>query len=186
MRRSLLLLVPLVLAACREEVAVPDPVSLSEDALSHFCQMNVAEHGGPKGQVHLEGLPAPIYFAQVRDMVAYLKAPERDAEIVAIYVSDMGVAKTWDEPGPDNWTRAQDAFYVIDADVAGGMGAPEIVPFAKAADAEGFVRVYGGRVASLDAIPDSAALAPVDLDKKLTDPSGFGRVDSADPLEEPA
>ena len=123
----------IALAACKEEqaAALPDPVDLTETALSYFCQMNVAEHGGPKGQIHLEGYPAPLFFAQVRDMVAYLKSPERDADISAIYVSDMSVAQSWENPGISNWIPADKAVFVVGAPVAGGMGAPEIVPFAQ-------------------------------------------------------
>ncbi|AVO38616.1 nitrous oxide reductase accessory protein NosL [Pukyongiella litopenaei] len=170
--KRLLLCALLALTACREEVAeAPDPVPLTEDALSHFCQMNVAEHGGPKGQIHLKGLPVPIYFAQVRDLVAYLKSPERDAEITAIYVSDMGVAANWADPGAENWIDAGAAHFVIGAGVAGGMGAPEIVPFADEAAATAFIARYGGTSVRLDDIPDDAALAPVDLDTPLETPA---------------
>ncbi|MFD3191488.1 nitrous oxide reductase accessory protein NosL [Sedimentitalea sp. HM32M-2] len=162
----------LALAACREEqVEAPEPAAMTEEALSHFCQMNVAEHAGPKGQIHLKGLPAPIFFAQVRDLVAYLKSPERDADITAIYVSDMGAALNWHEVGSDNWIAAESAQFVIEAGVAGGMGAPEIVPFGTTEAAQDFVRRYGGRIVALDAIPDAAALAPVDLDTPLEDPA---------------
>lgn len=170
--RVLLILAMIALSACREDVAeAPPPVEMSEETLSFFCQMNVTEHAGPKGQVHLEGIPAPLFFAQVRDLVAYLKSPERSADITAIYVSDMGAARTWDDIGADNWIAADTARYVIDADVRGGMGAPEIVPFADSGAAEEFVHRYGGTVVALDAIPDAAALAPVDLDLPLEDPA---------------
>lgn len=170
MKRALALI--LLLAACKEEIAaIPDPVTLNEDALSHFCQMNVLDHGGPKAQVHLKGMPAPLFFAQVRDAVAYLKGPERDADIVAVYVSDMGVAQSWEEPGTDNWTKADAAYFVVGAEVKGGMGAPEIVPFARADAAARFVARYGGEALSLAEIPVDLALAPVDLDAPLEDPS---------------
>ncbi len=161
------------LSACQEEEAKlpPAPVELTQTALSYFCQMNIAEHGGPKGQIHLEGFAAPLFFAQVRDLVAYLKGPERDADITAIYVSDMGAAISWAEPGSDNWVAANEAFFVINSPVAGGMGAPEIVPFARADDAEKFTARYGGTVTSLANIPAEAALGPVDLDQTLETPS---------------
>ncbi|TCL01165.1 copper chaperone NosL [Shimia isoporae] len=161
------------LVACKEDVAKapPSPVPLTEEALSFFCQMNVAEHGGPKGQIHLEGYPAPLFFAQVRDLVAYLKIPERDAPIVGVYVSDMGVAASWQEPGVENWIAADQAHFVVDAQVAGGMGAPEIVPFAELDDAAEFVARWGGTVMALDAIPDAAALGAVDLNAPLETPT---------------
>ena len=173
MRALLIAALAFGLAACKEEVAEapPAPVDLTEEALSYFCQMNIADHGGPKGQIHLEGMPAPIFFAQVRDMVAYLKSPERDAEISAIYVSDMSVAQSWEQPGISNWIPANDAVFVVGAPVAGGMGAPEIVPFANSEGADKFVAQYGGQSMPLNDIPDDAAIGAVDLDLKLETPS---------------
>lgn len=168
MRRIALLL---LLAACKEEVATaPDPVALTEEALGYFCQMNVSEHAGPKGQIHLADYPQPLFFAQVRDVVAYLKGPEREADITAIYVSDMGAAQSWAAPGIENWIDAQSALYVVGAGVRGGMGAPEIVPFGAAEAAERFAERYGGSIMALDDIPDEAAIGPVDLDQPLEDP----------------
>ena len=169
--KHLALIALVALAACKEEVAeAPNPVDLTPDALSYFCQMNIAEHGGPKGQIHLEGYPAPLFFAQVRDMVAYLKSPERDAEITAVYVSDMGVAPSWRQPGISNWIAANGATFVVGANVAGGMGAREVVPFASPADAESFITIYGGAAMSLPDIPDAEVLGPVDLDLPLETP----------------
>ncbi|MDV7143276.1 nitrous oxide reductase accessory protein NosL [Tropicimonas sp. TH_r6] len=170
--RYLLLPCLLLLAACKEEVAeIPDPTPMTDTALSYFCQMNVAEHGGPKGQIHLAGYPAPIFFAQVRDMVAYLKSPERDADILAIYVSDMGAAASWAMPGTENWIAANAAHFVVGAGVAGGMGAPEIVPFGHRDAAQTFIDQYGGALMPLDTIPDDAAIGAVDLDQHLEHPS---------------
>ena len=162
----------LALVACKQEAAVaPEPTPLTQEALSYFCQMNIAGHGGPKGQVHLAGHPYPLFFAQVRDLVAYLKSPEREAEITAVYVSDMGVALSWNLPGDDNWISAQAAVFVVGAEVAGGMGAPEIVPFADETAAQVFIDSYGGMPVPLDQIPDDAALGPVDLDRILETPA---------------
>jgi len=170
--KPILLIALLALAACREEARIiPEPIRLTQEALSHFCQMNIAEHGGPKGQIHLDGFPQPLFFAQVRDLVVYLKSPERDAEITAVYVSDMGAAPSWDSPGNDNWIPADTAIFVVGANVAGGMGAPEIVPFADAPAAQGFVATYGGTLMPLAQIPDDAVLGPVDLDQILETPA---------------
>ena len=163
MRPLILVLAMLAVAGCREEIAeVPEPVQLTEENVSFFCQMNVLEHGGPKAQIHLDGSPAPIFFAQVRDAVAYLKSPERDARILATYVSDMGAAESWSQPGTDNWVGSDDAVYVIEAGVAGGMGAPEIVPFAEIEAANVFSVMYGGRIVAFADIPDEVALGAVD------------------------
>lgn len=170
--RHLALITLVALAACKEEVAeAPAPVDLTSDALSYFCQMNIAEHGGPKGQIHLNGYPAPLFFAQVRDMVAYLKSPERDAEITAVYVSDMGAAPSWRQPGNSNWIAADGATFVVGADVAGGMGAREVVPFSEPSDADAFILRYGGSASHLTDIPDAEVLGPVDLDLFLETPS---------------
>ena len=159
------------LAGCKEEVAeLPDPVPLTEENVSFFCQMNVLEHGGPKAQIHLEGFPIPLFFAQVRDAIAYLKSPERDARILATYVSDMGAAPAWNLPGTQNWVNSGDAVFVIDAGVAGGMGAPEVVPFLLEEDALKFAGTYGGRLVSLADIPDGLVLGPVDPDLQLQEP----------------
>jgi copper chaperone NosL len=172
MRAALVLILVLALGACREdEVAAPAPLALTEEAVSFFCQMNVLEHGGPKAQIHLEGLPAPIFFAQVRDGLAYLKSSERDARVLVTYVSDMGRAAAWDAPGEENWVRADEALFVIEAGVAGGMGAPEVVPFAGQADADAFMARYGGRIVDLDEIPDEAVIGPVDPAMELETPS---------------
>lgn len=172
MRIFLALLAALTLAACQEDEAAapPLPVEMTADALSFFCQMNIADHGGPKAQIHLEGYPTPIFFAQVRDMVAYLKAPERDARILAVYVSDMSVAPSWEQPGTANWIAADGAQFVVGAPVKGGMGAPEIVPFGTADGAADFVSRYGGQVLPMSQIPDEAALGAVDFAQVLETP----------------
>lgn len=173
MRAAFILTAALALAACKEDAAseAPPPVDLTETALSYFCQMNIAEHGGPKGQIHLDGMPQPLFFAQVRDMVAYLKSPEREAEIIAIYVSDMGAAPSWSNPGVSNWISAETAQFVIDAPIAGGMGAPEIVPFSETAQAREFAARFGGQVRSLSEIPDEAVLGEIDFSQVLETPS---------------
>lgn len=162
MKRALVF--ALLLAACQEDLAQNiDPLPLTPETVGHFCQMNLLEHEGPKGQVHLDGLPGmPLYFSQVSDLVTYLRLPEQSHAILAIYVSDMGeTGATWAAPGAANWTTAADAHYVVGADVQGGMGAPELVPFADAAKARAFAAEKGGVVMSLADIPDSAITAPV-------------------------
>ena len=151
----------LALAACKEEqAALPLPVAMSGDALGFYCQMNLGEHDGPKAQVHLAGTPAPLFFSQVRDAIAYQRMPEQDAAIEVIYVSDMGRAHSWDNPGVDNWIAAHEAFYVVGSDATGGMGANELVPFARREAADSFARQRGGRIATLEEIADTEVLAP--------------------------
>ncbi|MFP7674671.1 nitrous oxide reductase accessory protein NosL [Marivita sp. S0852] len=170
-----MILISLALTACKEELAQDvTPVSLSADAVGHYCQMTLLEHDGPKAQAHLGGLPgAPLFFSQVRDVVAYLRMPEQSHEVVAVWVNDMGAQDaTWDAPGADNWIDAEDALYVVGSDVIGGMGAPELVPFSDRTAARDFAADHGGAVMTLDEIPDAAVLAPVELVQD-TDDSAF-------------
>lgn len=157
----------LALVACKEEAMQNvSPVTLNLQAVGHYCQMELLEHDGPKGQAHLAGLPgAPLFFSQVRDAVAYMRMPEQSHAILAVWVNDMGAeGASWSEPGADNWIPAKDAFYVVGARVKGGMGAPELVPFSNEARAVAFVQQRGGEVMRFDQIPDETVLAPVALD----------------------
>lgn len=81
MKRALILTLMLLVSACKEEVTQDvTPVALGPDTTGYFCQMTLPEHPGPKGQVHLEGLPgAPLFFSQVRDTIAYQRMPSQDA-----------------------------------------------------------------------------------------------------------
>jgi len=169
-RPTLLALSLLALAACREDstATLPQPVAMTAEAVGHYCQMNLLEHPGPKAQVHLDGLPWPLFFSQVRDAVAYQRMPEQSHMISVIYVSDMGAqGASWDDPGAENWIPAASAHYVVGASVEGGMGAPELVPFASRSDAEAFTRENGGQVMALTDIPDSEVLAPVEFDDDI-------------------
>jgi copper chaperone NosL len=160
-----LLLVFVLVAGCRDDVAVlaPEPVAMTDDAVSHYCMMSLEEHPGPKAQIHLDGVPDPIFFAQVRDGIAYLKQPERSAGIIAIYVSNMSRAPSWGAPGIDNWIAAEDAIFVVGADVTGGMGAPELAPFETEDAARDFAALHGGEVMRLDQIPAEAVLGAVEI-----------------------
>ena len=160
-----MLMIAFLLAACQtEEVKIPDPVTLSSEALGHFCMMQVDAHPGPKAQIHLAGLPDPIFFTQVRDALAYVKGSERDADILAFYVSDMGVAESWDDPGMDNWMLASEAHFVVGSDARGGMGAPEMVPFSDQHAARDFADQQGGKLMTLETIPAEIVLSPVNID----------------------
>jgi copper chaperone NosL len=165
-RFALVALLLLALSSCRENEAAapPGPVTMPEDAIGYFCQMLLIEHPGPKGEIQLDGVAEPIFFSQARDTIAYLRMPEQSNVVLAAYVSDMGVAESWEEPGRDNWIPAAEAFYVVGSSRVGGMGTPETVPFGKREAAEAFAREYGGSVFRLDEIEDALVLAPVEID----------------------
>lgn len=157
-----------VLAGCASEAAVtptPKPIALTAEAAGHYCQMVILDHEGPKAQMYLAGMENPLWFSQVRDGLAYVKSPEQSAEIVVMYVNDMGSAKSWSEPGQGNWIRADQAFYVVGSDALGGMGAPELVPFSDKDAALAFADIRGGEVHQLQDITQDHVLAPVDHDE---------------------
>ncbi len=158
MKRALALTLMLILSACQEEEAkLPPPVAMTAQSIGYYCQMNVIEHGGPKGQIALEGFPGGVIFtSQVSDTVAYLRMPEQNYKILATYVTDMGTAP-WDEPGKAQWILIDKAVFVVGSDQMGGMGQPEYVPFGDPAKAAEFAAAHGGRVVTLAEIPAATA-----------------------------
>ncbi len=164
-RFAVALLSAVILAGCQDQqsTVVPQAVAMTEEALGHYCQMNLTEHEGPKAQIHLANFEHPIWFSQVRDAVAFTRLPEETDEVTAIYVSDMGKAARWADPGKDNWVDAADAWFVIGSGQRGGMGAPEAVPFGNEAVARAFSNDNGGSVVRLADIPDDYVLAPVEV-----------------------
>ena len=164
MKKAAVTIFCLLLAACSEDkVGVPEPTSLTDDAISHYDQMFVVDHDGPKAQIHLAGAEQPLWFSQVRDGVAYIKSEERTAEILAFYVNDMGDTDQWADPGADNWVDGQTAIFVMGSDAVGGMGSPEMVPFADQAAAQRFADHRGGHLVSLADIDPGDALLPVEM-----------------------
>jgi len=116
-------------ASCdgREEtVAVPAPAEYGGGATGYFCHMLLAEHGGPKGQVHLATSSKPLWFSSVRDTVAFTLLEGEPKDVTAIYVNDMGKATDWAAPEPGTWVALQDAWLVIESRRLGGMGLPEV------------------------------------------------------------
>ena len=83
--------------------------------------------------------------------------------MTAFYVSDMSAAPAGGRPDPIRWVDAKEASFVIGSDLAGGMGAPEAVPFLDADEAAAYVAVRGGEIVTLDEIPDAYVLAPVEI-----------------------
>ena len=154
----------LLLVACRDdEAAKPAPAAMTDEALGYYCQMNIAEHDGPVAQIFRAGFDQPIWFSQVRDAIAYTRSPEETDDVTAFYVSDMGDGSTNTRPDTITWADAEGARFVIESEQAGGMGAPEAIPFAEPASASTFAAANGGRVVTLAEIPDDYVLAPVDI-----------------------
>lgn len=145
----------LMVAGCQEkqEAAMPPPFALTAEAMGRYCGMNVLEHPGPKGQIILQHVPEAIWFSSARDTIAFTMLPEEPRDIAAIYVSDMGKAPSWEEPGAENWIDARKAFFVIGSKLRGGMGAEEAVPFSTEQAARIFMDKNGGRLVGFEDIP---------------------------------
>jgi copper chaperone NosL len=143
-----------------KELPPPPPFELTSEAIGHYCGMNLLEHTGPKGQVILASGSEPFWFSSARDALSFTMLPEEAKDIRAIYVSDMGKAKSWDNPGSTNWVDARRALFVVGSSRQGGMGAPETVPFSERAAAETFAAAYGGRIVKFDEVPRDYVLGP--------------------------
>jgi copper chaperone NosL len=151
----------LVLAGCGEnqgQAPKPAPLEPTAASVSYFCAMGVLEHGGPKGQIFLEGKAEPIWLSSVRDTLAFTMLPEEPKKIVAIYVNDLAKARNWDRPEAGDWVEARAAWYVLGSSYTGGMGDKEAVPFSDETAARGFAASHGGKVARFAEVPESYIL----------------------------
>ncbi|MFQ5562780.1 MAG: nitrous oxide reductase accessory protein NosL [Parvularculaceae bacterium] len=172
MKKYLGLLLAGVLSGCgaREEAAPPpDPAPLTREAVGYYCGMTVVEHEGPKAQIFVQGQGGPIWFSQVRDGVVYTRSPEETMDAVAFYVTDMQGDAGGRNMSALKWIKAEDAYFVIESDFRGGMGAPETIPFSSMAGAVQFQAAHGGRVVTLSEIPDDYVLAPYEGDMSMPD-----------------
>lgn len=161
MFRALAAALLLLLTACHDDgrkAEVPGPQAITSSAVAEFCGMNLTEHTGPKGQIFLRGDSKPLWFASVRDAVAYTMLPEMPKNIAVIYVTDMARTTEWNHPLNGPWVNARKAVFVIGSKRKGGMGAAEAVPFSDPAAAEKFVKAYGGSIVNFAHIPQSYVL----------------------------
>ncbi|MEZ5933046.1 MAG: nitrous oxide reductase accessory protein NosL [Alphaproteobacteria bacterium] len=145
-----------LLTACdNNQVAAPPPAELTSDATGYYCSMTLAEHPGPKAQIFAGDAAEPAWFPSVRDMFAYTMLPEENQNIRAIYVSDTGASDDVSIIRPGAWVDAKAALYVLGSDATGGMGLPELVPFADRKKADAFAIRHGGEVVTFEEVtPD--------------------------------
>lgn len=151
------LLIAVAVASCGDDSNLSRTISPQEpgpDSIAYYCGMTISEHAGPKGQIFLKDQQKPIWFASVRDALAFTMLPGEPNNIAAIFVSDVGKAKRWDQLEAGAWVEAQDAVFVAGSDVQGGMGAAELVPFATSAAAEQFRAKHGGEAFRLGDLPE--------------------------------
>jgi len=155
MYKLIALIFIIFLTACEKSqpVEVPPAQTLTREANGYYCLMTVVNHNGPKGQIILSDKKQALWFTSVRDTIAFTLSPEEPKNIAAIYVNDMTDAN-WDNPGADNWIDARKAWYVLESNLSGGMGAAEAVPFATKEGAESFRTKQGGKVYAFASIPE--------------------------------
>jgi copper chaperone NosL len=156
-----LLVITAIVAGCGPKTAAPTPppFPLTAQAVGHYCGMNLLEHKGPKGQIILASQTEPIWFSSARDAFSFTMLQDEPKDILAVYVSDMGKAPSWDNPGATNWLEARKAFFVIDSTKHGGMGAPETVPFSERAAAAAFAAANGGKAVTFAEVPRDYVLS---------------------------
>ena len=157
-RTGLILLCLILLGACDNDGDnVPSPHVLTDAAVGNYCGMNLIEHAGPKGQIFEKGHAEPLWFAAVRDAIAYTRLPGEGQSPAAFYVQDMARAVSWENPQANGiWIAAETAYYVLGSGMRGGMGMPETVPFGSIDAARKFANTHGGQVMRLEDIPLSA------------------------------
>ena len=133
----------------------PPPQEITASSSAQFCGMLLSEHAGPKGQIFLRSSAKPLWFASIRDMIAFLRLPDMPKDAIAAYVTAMDRATDWVHPAPGSWIDARRAFYVIGSAQLSGMNTIEAVPFSDVQAAQRFSATHGGRVVSFADIPDS-------------------------------
>ncbi len=149
------------LVACSNDAATQKrpPAELTRDATGYFCGMIVEDHLGPKSQIALTGSAQPLWFTTARDGIAFTLLPEETRPINAFYVTAVDQGE-WDHPEAqaNNWLLASAAWFVIESEKLGSMGAPEAIPFSTEQAALAFAAEFGGRVLRLSDIPNSYIL----------------------------
>ncbi|MDY0272304.1 MAG: nitrous oxide reductase accessory protein NosL [Advenella sp.] len=166
MKRSFLggiMLMGILLAGCGNEggqaSVSPEPRVITAEAVGHYCSMNLFEHQGPKGQIHVNGASEPVWFSTIQQVFAYTLLPEEPKGLSAIYVNDMGAVGDWSQKGAnDIWIDGYKAFYVIESRFVGGMGGEDALPFSDQARAQAFSEEHGGRVVTFDTMPEEYIL----------------------------
>lgn len=156
------ILAAITLAGCSGEdkalAVAPVAQAITIESVGHYCGMNLVEHAGPKGQIFVNGRENPVWFTAIKQVFAYTILPDEPKGIAAIYVHDMGQATNWDQPEDGIWIDARKAFYVIESQFIGGMGADDALPFGDEAKANEFAQKHGGRVLGFADMPENYIL----------------------------
>ncbi len=140
------------LAACKPEqqkAASIAPAEIRPDTACELDGMLLADYPGPKGQIHYAGLEEPAFYCDTTEVLNALIAPEQVRKLNAVYVQDMGKTD-WDNP-QGAWIDARTALYVHGSRRKGSMG-PTLASFSAEADAQTFIKQYGGKLLRMNEI----------------------------------
>ncbi len=154
MRRALgaLVLSTLLVAACRDKQAPPPPAlgvvtSTSPNARPArsgrcaMCGMELSAHPSWVGEVELPDGSSRFGCSVRCTLGMSMHAPK----FLGVESSTLKRVEVPDYLKPGTMIPASEAWYVVDSDVRGPMGA-ELVPVASEADARVVVQRHGGRV----------------------------------------
>lgn len=165
-----------LLSGCGAEQKVEAPLTpaaITADAVGQYCGMNLSDHPGPKGQVHLRSRENPVWLSSVRDTFAFLMLPDEPKNVRGAFVSDMGGAAAPDAADPDRWVDAKLAWYVTGSRAPAAMTGAELYPFAQEADARAFALHYGGTLRRFAEIRPEEILGG-DEEMPVAPPAGGG------------
>ncbi|SDK01230.1 Nitrous oxide reductase accessory protein NosL [Halovenus aranensis] len=160
-----------------DEEGVPEPVPLSGGKFDYQGGMEIGPHGGPNGQIFYadnepqplqqsegEGDPSLAWFHTLADGLFpyHFERRDRGWEAEVVYVTDYtsvdwsltereGRPRMPSPTAPETFADATELTYVVNSDVAGGMG-PDLFPFSADGDADAFVDDHGGQTLGYDDI----------------------------------
>lgn len=136
-----------LLVACGNRAAVNrPPVVIRSGDVCVVCGMYIQGMPGPRGEAYVEGDRGVMKFGSTRDFFAYVTRPDISARLESAYVQDSALID-WRHPSDaaKTFLDARKAYYVAWQPLPGGMG-PTFASFARRADAEAFIRAYGGAI----------------------------------------
>lgn len=143
----------LMVSACGDEdfkgQSTLAPVEIDRSTSCDLDGMLLADYPGPKAQIHYVGQEHPVFYCDVIELFNALLEGEQVRTIRGAYVQDMGKAD-WDNP-QGHWIEVKTAYYVVGSKRHGSMG-PTFASFLQEADAQEFVKEYGGKVQRFDDI----------------------------------
>ena len=133
-----------------EKAMVRQAVAIEQADECHLCGMIISNYPGPKGETYNKSSDTVNKFCSTRDLFSFVLQPENTRQVKEIYVHDM--SKTpWQRPEDEYFIDAREAWYVIGSEKKGAMG-KTLASFGQKADAEVFIKEFGGKLYSFEEI----------------------------------